>query len=492
MVDEETLVTPALSRTLIPSELPEEELRWSSVTLNEVLEKSSRLEATFFGLEGKHAREVITQCKYPITVVSGRNGLSEAFYPTRFKRILVQESDYPLILPSQITELNPSPKGYLSPLCKTDFAQLKAKNGQILLTRSGTIGNLTFVGKTLHGKTLSDDIIRITCKNNEDIGYLYAFLRTKIGSALVRTHEYGAVVSHIEPEHLESVPIPNPPSSLKKRIHELVVRSYTLRDESNAMLDKAEQIIYDALNLPPITQLHPRNFAKANDLRNYTTKLSDLSGRLDASYHVPIVDTIIQRLKKESAEVTTIGDSRISKRIILPGRFARVFVQEGQGVVYFTGKHILELDPSDKKYLAFARHAKRIREQLTIKENMLLLVSSGTLGKAVLVPKHWDGWTMTHDIIRIICSSNDIAGYLWVFIISSYGQELVRRYTYGSVVNHIEAEHIDQIPIPLLKDSAKQEKINRLALEANAKRTEAFHLEQEAIHITYAEVIHAQ
>jgi len=32
---------------------------------------------------------------------------------------------------------------------------------------------------------------------------------------------------------------------------------------------------------------------------------------------------------------------------------------------------------------------------------------------------------------------------------------------------------------------------NRLALEANDKRSEAYHLEQEAISITNAEVIHA-
>jgi len=469
----------------------EYELRWRTVTLNEVLKQGKRLDASVFGIEGKHAREILKQCKWPLTTITGPSGLANAFYPTRFKRILVEESDYPLFLPSQIKEIKPKPKGFLSPLCKTDFRALEVKKGQILLTRSGTIGNCSFVGKILDCQTMSDDIIRITSKRDIDAGYLYAFLCTKIGNALIRTNEYGAVVSHIEPEHLDDLPIPNPPEALKRQIHDLVVRSYSLRDESNDLLDQAETMLYNALCLPPVEELVPHYFDQCDKLRNYTVNLSDLAGRLDGSYHIPLVDTILRQLEKGAKEITRIGDTRISKRIILPGRFTRVFVPEGQGAVYFTGKHILELDPSNKKYLAFAKHRTRIREELTIRKNMLLVTCSGTLGKVVLVPQHWDGWTMTHDIIRLVPPSEEIAGYIWVFLASPYGQELIRRFTYGSVVDHIEAEHIVQVAVPLLKDVTTQAKINQLAVEANAKRTEAYYAEQAAIRIINEEVIYA-
>lgn len=474
------------------ADLPKEELRWCSVNLKEVLKRGSRLEASVFGVQGKHAREVLKQCKWDISTVAGENGVATSFYPSRFKRILVKHSDHPLILPSQIQELNPQPKGYLSPICKTDFELLRAKKGQILLTRSGTIGNCALVSRTLHGKTLSDDIIRITCKNPTEAGYLYAFLRSKIGKALIRTNEYGSVVSHIEPEHLEEVPIPNPPDILKHRIHSLVIRSYDLRDESNTLLENAQGLLVSALKLPPLKKLRPKYFDNNCGLRNYAMKLSQLNGRLEASYHIPIVKTILGFLKKVAAEITSIGDPRISKRIMLPGRFTRIYVQEGQGAIYFTGKHILELDPSDKKYLAFARHAQRIKDQLTIRENMLLITCSGTVGKVVLVPKHWDGWTMTHDIIRLVPSSLDIAAWLWVFLSSPYGQTLIRKFVYGSVVDHIETEHIMQVPVPLLKDKKMQSQISGLALKANIKRCKAYHLEQEAIRITNEEVIYAK
>lgn len=492
MVAFEVARNATVPRSVSPAELPKEELHSTSVRLQEVIKYDFRLEASVFGIEGRQAGEVLKRCKWPLQRVGGNNGLGEAYHRPRFKRIWVGCSDLPIFQPSEITELNPKPSGYLSSLTQTDIDALGVHKGQILLTCSGTIGNCTVVNKTLDGKIFSHDVIRISCKAEGDIGYLYAFFRTKTGQALIRTNEYGAVVSHIEPHHLENIPIPDPPPMLKKRIHDLVMESYDLRDESNALLEQAERKLYDALKLPPIDRLKPSYFDTSVDLRNYTVRLSSLEGRLDASYHVPVVAAIWQKLKAEADELIMVGDPRISKSIILPGRFARVYVQEGQGAVYFTGKHILELDPSDKKYLAFSQHARKIREELTIRRNMLLITCSGTVGRVVLCPRHWDGWVMTHDIVRLVPTSNDIVGFVWVFLASHYGQELLKRYSYGATVPHIEDHHVADVPIPFLKDRELQAEINRLALEANEKRAKAYETEQEAIRITNEEVIHAE
>lgn len=484
----------ALALAPEPIELPEEELRWCSVRLQEATARESRLKAAVFDIEGRHARELLEACKWPVTNVAGAKGLASAFHFPRFKRVWVEHSEYPIYQPGQINEINPKPSGYLSSITQTDIDALRVTKGQILMTcsgRSGSIGRTAYVSDTLNGRIFSHDLIRIECSETDTAGYLYAFLSTKTGRVLVKSNEYGAMIPHIEPSHLEKIPIPNPPPILKQQIHDLVIRSYALRDESNALLDEAERLLYDALKLPPLSKLRPQTFDKSADVRNYAVKLSQLSGRLDASYHAPIVDAIMRRLKREAAEITTIGDPRISERIFLPGRFTRVYVQEGQGAVYFTGKHMLELDPEAKRHLAFSKHVTRIRNQLSIKENMLLISCSGNLGKVVLCPKHWDGWVMTHDIIRLLPANRDMAGFIAVYLNTPYGQELIKRNSYGAVVPHIEDHHICSVPFPLLKDPSIQSEINRLALQANAKRTEAYHAEQKAIRITNEKVIHA-
>ncbi len=470
-------------------DIPQEELNWSGVSLSEVLNSEVRLEASVYNIEGRHAREILRDCKWELSPLCGENGLATAYHRPRFKRIWVEKSPFPIYQPSQILEVYPKPSGYISEATKTDIEALRVKKGQILMTCSGTIGNCSIVSKTLDNKIFSHDLIRIECKNEIDIGYVYAFLKTKIGYTLINTNNYGAVVSHIEPEHLHNIPIPNPPNMLKKRIHELVMKSYELRDDSNELLDKAEELLVNELKLPPINEFKLEYFDTSSNLKNYSVKFSDLSNRFEASFHVPIVKSIINHLKNHAKEVTTIGDERISNKIILPGRFKRVYVEEGQGTVFFGGKQIYELDPSEKKYLSVKHHKKRISEELRLIENMVLVTRSGTIGKVALVPKHWENWVINEHVIRIIPASNSIAGYLYVFLSSPYGYELIKRFTYGSVVDEIDDNHVSQIEIPLVSPE-KQDEINHLALESNNLRYEAYKLEQQALAIVNKEVIH--
>ncbi|MDR1901969.1 MAG: hypothetical protein LBQ88_06795 [Treponema sp.] len=60
---------------------------------------------------------------------------------------------------------------------------------------------------------------------------------------------------------------------------------------------------------------------------------------------------------------------------------------------------------------------------------------------------------------------------------------------YGSVVPHIEITHIKEIPVPLLKNKSVQDESNRIALESNKMRYEAYKAEQQAMKILNDEVI---
>jgi len=348
------------------------------------------------------------------------------------------------------------------------------------------------VGAALNGQVLSHDLIRIDCKDAESTGYLYAFLKTQTGKAVVQTSEYGAVISHIEPKHLESIPIPRPPRAVRKRIHDLISRSYNLRDEAISLLSDAERLLCNSLDLPPTADLHPAYFGESLNLRSYEVNLSELENRLDASYHLPIVKAILQRLRIKSSRIATLGEAQISNRIILPGRFPRVYVQEDQGgAPFFGGKEIYQLSPMTEKYLSRRHHGKRIEKELALKENMILITCSGTIGRVAIVPEHWQGWAANQHIIRVEPASANLGGYLYVFLSSEHGRELITRFTYGAVVDEIAAEHVSKIPIPLLTDAKAQATIGSLALEAKAKLTEAHMAEQEAIRITNEEVIHA-
>ncbi len=472
----------------------ENSLKWCSVSLADVISRGKRLEASVFDVEAKQARDTIMNGKYPCVPLLGENGLIEkAYYPGRFKRIYCERGNgEAFFLPSQMTDIYPKAEKFISRLTKCDISELKLKPNTLLLTRSGTIGTISLVSKTTEGNVFSDDVIRVTFKNTNDLGYCYTFLKSKLGNVVLQTNGYGSVITHLEPEHLRETYIPNAPNTIKERIHQLIIKSFQLRDESNILIDEATELLIKELHLPDIDSFDVNYYQKDAAVNTFSVKLSHLNGRVDASYHVPIVDAIIEHLNKYAAEVITVGDERISSDIILPGRFKRIYVEEGYGKVFIGGKQLGELDPSNKKYLSLKHHGDRIAKQLELHENMTLITCSGTIGKVTLVGRQWENWTANQHIIRVVPANENIAGYLNIFLSSEYGKQLITRFIYGSVVDEIDDNHVRHIAIPLLKNQGIQKNINDLALKAKEKRYEAYLLEQEALRIMDDEVIYAK
>jgi len=487
------VVQPHFSSRTPENQEPENpDFKWTTVNLQEVIETNYRLEADVYGSEGKQAKQDLGRCKWDI-VRLGDKLIEEAFYLGRFKRIYVKEKNgVPFILPSQMTEIYPRASKFISPTTNIDIESTRVKRGQVLLTRSGTIGVVSYVSKTLENQSLSDDVIRI--KATEYPGYVYAYLKSRVGRLLVETNNYGAVIKHIEPEHLNDIPIPNPPPVLKQETHDLIEESFKLRDESNELMDAAQSLLKTELKLPTIDVLidQAEKFNRTVEVLNYSVSSSEVIDRLDGSYYDSVVKAIETHIAKRAKEIVKVVDGRISKSVTLPGRFKRVYVEEGNGIVFFTGKYISELDPSDKKYLSLSQHTEKIENELIIREGMILVTSSGTLANTVLVPKHWDGWAMTHDLIRLVPVSKEISGYLYAWLSSDYARELIHRFAYGAVVRHLEKEHISQVSVPLLSDENIQREINDTVLEANRKRTEAYNLEQEALKMLDEKVIYAR
>ncbi len=466
-------------------------LKWCSVSLSDVIFRGKRLEASVFDVEAIQALALINNGKYKTVPLYGDQGIvNKAHYGSRLKRNYVtpeHENSIGFIGSSEMLDIYPRPVKFMVDGEKVH--DLHVKEETVLLSRSGTIGNVTFVNKTLSKFLVSEHAIRLECTDNS--GYVYTFLKTKIGKKLVCSNIYGAVIQEIEPAHLTMVPVPDAPKEIKERIHNLIVESFKLRDESNELIDQATALLIDELKLPPISEFKQNNIKNSANVNAFSVKLSNLAGRVDASYHLPIVNKIVEHLKKYAKEVTTIGDTRISSDVVLPGRFKRVYVNSEYGVKFIGGKEMKQLDPSSEKYISKKAHAKQLEGALGIKEYSILTPARGSLGEVVMPCKHFYNWAISDNMMQIL-SNNKVCGYLFIFLNSEYGKILIQRFTYGGVVDAIEPWHIQQVQIPLLKNQDIQNKINDLALEANQKRYEAYMLEQEALKIMDEEVIYAK
>lgn len=458
-------------------------INWISVPIQEVLNGDIRLEASVYATEAEKAK--LTLLKNKFGVISLEKLINTNHCP-RFKRIFVDKSDLPIYQPSQIKELNPSPAAYISNRTATDLEALRVKKGQILMTCSGTVGKVTIVSSTTDNYIFSHDLLRINVKNELDIGYIYTYFLTKMGQLLISANNYGAVIKHIEPSHLLSIPIPDAPILLRKLCNDKIQESFRLRDLSNDLLEKAHLVLKEKLSLPSIDNFLQEG--NSNSQLGFTISSKNLESRLEAKYHHPMINKVISHLNKYADDVKPLNDESLTMSIQLPGRYKRHYVEPAYGVPFIGGKEILELDPRGEKYLSLKLHSDRIASELTLKNNMILITRSGTIGKVVLVPKHWNNWTASEHLLRVIPVNDKCAGYLYAWLSSEWALPLIRRYTYGAVVFEIDQHHLGSVPIPIINEESMS-LINDLVLEANELRTKAFILEQEALDIFNNQII---
>lgn len=464
-------------------------LSFTSVKLSETLKKDIRLEGSVYNNEAMVFASIINNGKWEVKKLISPKEAEEgfikvAFYPGRFKRNYIDSSNpdaIGFIGSAEMLNIMPKPEKFLSRYQK-DIDNYKVSEDTILLSRSGTIGRATLVKGQLKDFLISEHAIRLIC--NEYPGYVYAFLISSIGKKLITTNTYGAVVDQIEPEHLYDVNVPNPDVQLKEEIHEKIMESFRLRDESNSLIKQAEEQLLAELGLPQrLDELTEELKDDNHDLKHFEIKLSNYNERLEGSYHLPIIELIMKALRRNADELIPLGNEYISSSIILPSRFKRVFVEKDFGTKLVGGRDISELVPSTEKYLSNEIHGEQIKEQLGIRKNAIIVTARGTLGKVTLAPKHFEGWAISDNLMQIVPSSEELAGYIYIFLNSIYGYKLITRYTYGGVVDALEIEHLAKVPVPILKDKQAQKEINDKALLSNQKRYKAYKLEQEALEI---------
>lgn len=454
---------------------------WASVPIQSVFDGGLRLDASVYATEAQQAKQLIAENKYGVLAVG--SFIKLCFYPGRFKRAY-QPKKVGLkgfIGSAEMLALNPAPVKWMQPQSETEV-----KTGQLLLSRSGTIGNVTFVNDTLAQFLVSEHAIRIEADNNG--GYLYSFFKSKTGRSIVESLIHGAVIHQIEPSHLLGILVPNAPKLLRAHIHHTVTESFSLRDESNTLIEQARAKLQVALKLPAVETFEPTPNGE-NGLRSFSVNVASLNQRFEANYHNPLSQAITNHLHGHAAQVLALGDKQFTNTIALPGRYKRMYVSEKQGIPFIGGKEILELDPRGEKYLSLKHHGARIADELTLHENMILVTRSGTIGKVNIVPKHWEGWAGSEHMIRAVPASSDWAGYLYAWLSSEWALPLIRRHTYGAVVFEIDQHQLAEVPVPMLADVALMHEINALVLRANALRYMAFIKEQEALRVFNEEVL---
>ena len=428
---------------------------FTTVPAHWVYQGENRLDGGYYTAKANAALRAVNDCGFEIQSLEK---LTEPlYYPGRFKRVYAKnpENGTPFLTASEMLHFRPTSAEYFAN--NTSAAEIcRVQQGWILITRSGTVGRCVIVGKRLATFAITDDAIRVRAKN-VPCGYLYAYLSSWIGQALISKDQYGSAIKHLEPHHLAGVPVPLLPEEIQAEIHAKIMQAYALRDKANALLDEADELLHEKLCLPrfdeslvpylplPQTPRLPANRPEMPHPKAFSVKVSEIEDRFDASFHVPVAKTAINLLHKSKYVSVQLG--QITADIIVAPRFKRIYVPKEYGIPFLQGSHLPQMRPYDLKYLS--RTKQKGIERWIIRAGWVLVTCSGTIGRVGLVSSYMDKWAASQHLLRIIPNKEQgHPGYIAAFLMTPYGQHQLTAKIYGGVVDELTEEDTRAVWIP--------------------------------------------
>ncbi|MGB7531541.1 MAG: restriction endonuclease subunit S [Halobacteriota archaeon] len=311
-----------------------------------------RLDASFYAKDVIPSRVLMAKLEEKGIQVNRIEKLSDKiFWPGRFKRRYVskREGD-PFLMPSEVIMFLPKPKKFI-----IDYPEnVSIKENWILITRSGSIGGCLITSKLLERYVLSDDLIRIVPKDENNVGYLYAYLNTWVGQAFLTKDQYGSTVKHIEPHHVATIPIPRIPE-IEEGINQKILEAHRLREEAQELPLKAEEMLHSELGLPEIDEDDVEYFGgeKGRIVKSFEINASELNQRLDASYHLPILKQIKKKLTQQKAEGGyNLPELRNVAEVFDLTTYKRFYVNSDEGLPILSGVHLRQTKLWDLKYIS--------------------------------------------------------------------------------------------------------------------------------------------
>lgn len=440
-----------------------------------VFQSGCRLEGSFYGSDGYRAARSLFRSGFDL-IELGTTAKVLWFGP--FPRIYVDDPLYgvPFLSSSEMMEARLEPGKFVSSSLSRNLEALLVQEGTILISRSGTIGNIAYCTRDFAALAVTEHAIRVIPYEQQKAGLLYFFLQSPAGQFLVKRSRSGSVVESIYEADISSLLVPLLPIRLRERLTEMLEEVSRLRVEANRLLTTAEGEVQRQCNLPQLP-------ADVNQFEAFVRRSDQVlesistygSLRLDAT----AFDQTATRIRSAIAQVAHDQLRNLSEEIIYIGKVYRVPVEDKAfGAPLLSGRDLVMVRPAAEKYLSVlnAKHIERCR----LLRGWVLVSRSGNIGRVAMCHRNFEGYVGSEDILRIV-GRDDHADpyYIRAFLSSIYGQVQMSAAVYGSVILHMTGEQLGKVLVALPPDRGKE--IGDIVRKAYDHRADAVELEDTAV-----------
>ncbi|SDD85734.1 Type I restriction modification DNA specificity domain-containing protein [Dyadobacter soli] len=449
-----------------------------------------RLDASYHLSDGPIAKARLKTSPYSLTTL--KNECDKIFSGAIFKRTYVNSYKYgwPYLTGSDMVKADINSGKYISKKSTKQAEELRIQKDWILISCSGTLGNCVFTNSDFEGRIGTHDLIRVI-PNEKSVkkGYLYAYLASKYGYGLLIQSSYGGVVKHIEPHHIENIPIPILPEAQQQEINNLITKATDLRVEANGLLKVSIEKFYDGINLAQ-EHLEALNKPLEREISNsYKISMNELSANtFRGRNYSPRKQRIINVLK--TGEHNNLRDV-LSVDPFYGARYKRIESHSLNSVELLSQGDIFDLKPKGRSIAT--RSIKNLHQEI-VSKGTILIPAQGTLGeneifgRAKFVWGYLEKKVIAGHAMRFIPDERRIQpGYLFAVLSSSLWFRMLRNTVYGTNLLGFIVPLINDLPIPRI-GNVKESEIDQLVKDAYEMLTIANEYEYRAIEFVENEI----
>ncbi len=222
------------------------EFGWSIVSSNDL---RRRLDAPFHSPAALQAEVAVRNGRHRAEKL--KNVVDRLFKPPIFKRIWVEGPKYgPQFVSGNDAYLYQANEPRYVSAKTPNFDEFIVKKGWVIFQAAGQVyglfGRPLFVCGWLEDVFCADDLYRIVPNSMDDGAYIYLFLRTPHGQALVKRQAAGNSIPRVWDPHMEGFELPWPDEPTRKKLalpvieaHEKVAKALALELQGIALVERA-------------------------------------------------------------------------------------------------------------------------------------------------------------------------------------------------------------------------------------------------------------
>jgi len=400
--------------------------------------------------------------------------LAKIWQPNRLAGVQVdRQHGTPFFTATQVFDIKPKARKWLASGRTPDLEGRYVKPGWILVTCSGSVGDSIISHSPHDGVIISHDLLRVQPYEDGNQGFLYAYLKSGYCRPMMKSTKYGNIIKHLEPEHVQELPVPLVSEDVRKELGALMSEVFRLRDEAFRLMEKAEARYVAGLGLKS-SALAPESSYEVP-----ASEMFDETRRLDGFFYNPEAEVAIRALKGSGHNVVPLAS--VVDRVFGMPRFKHIYKPEG--IPYLDSEDLFKVNPEIEKFIPPS--AKKNAKAYFVQRNWLLMACSGQLyginGSVVLANVWHEGKIVSNHVLRIVPKKGGLRpGYLQVALGHPlFGRPLVMRCAFGTEVPEIAPEDVERIPVvepPSDLESEMSDLVERvvaLRLQADAQETEA-------------------